>query len=109
MPRSVHQNSTHGLRGGAEEMAATIPALSVVSVHQPQVSLMHQRCWLQSPVGRLVRHLLRGEPAKFLIDQRQELLGSVRVAQFDVRQNPRDIVHFCALAVAMRLQSCSEL
>jgi hypothetical protein len=44
-----------------------------------------------------ILHLAHGPRGgtKLFIDQRQELLGSPRVALLDVRQNPRDIAHDC--------------
>jgi hypothetical protein len=48
-------------------------------------------------VERLPRHFLRefrrGQLAQLVVDQRQELLGRVRVAGFDAGQDVSDFVH----------------
>src|SRR4051794_10258751 len=52
------KNSSHRFRGSGEEMAAAVPALSNVLVHQPQISLMDQGGGLQSVARLFLGHFL---------------------------------------------------
>src|SRR5215471_17483679 len=79
-------------RGSGEEMARPVPMLSLVRVHQADVGFMHQ----SSGVERLPRFLL-GELsscqlAQLLVDQRQELLGGLRIALVDCGEDAGDFV-----------------
>ena len=51
----IDQDTAHGLGGGGKEMAAAVPLPRCVTLHQPQIRLMHQRRRLQ----RLPWFLLR--------------------------------------------------
>ena len=57
---------------------------------------MHQGGRLQGLAGLFVRQPLGGQPAQLVVDQRQELLGRVRVALLDGGQDLRDIAHWQA-------------
>ena len=54
---------------------------------------MNQRGGLKRLAGLLLSHLLGGQLAQLVIDQRQELLGGVRVALLDGGQDARDLTH----------------
>ena len=54
---------------------------------------MHQRRGLQRLARFLLGQLLRRKLSKLVIDQRQELIGGVRIAVFDGGQNTRDLMH----------------
>ena len=62
-------------------------------VHQPDVRLVDQGCGLERLPGLLLGHLLGRQPAQFLIDQRQELLGRVGIALLDGGEDSGDLVH----------------
>src|SRR5262249_24232680 len=83
----------HGLGGGGEEVAAAIPVLGLLRVHQTQVGLMNQRRRLQRLPGLLLGQPLRRQPAQLVVNQWQELLGGVRVALVDRGQDARDFGH----------------
>src|SRR5437588_12147527 len=61
--------------------------------HQPQVRVMDQRCGLQSLAGLLLCQLLRRQLAQLIVDERQELLGGVRVTLLDGGQDAGDVAH----------------
>jgi hypothetical protein len=54
---------------------------------------MDQRRRFQRLAGLLLSQLLGSEFAQFVVDQRQELLGRVRVAGFDAGEDVRNFVH----------------
>src|SRR5262245_55035114 len=89
----LHQDAAHGLGGGGEEMAAAVPVLRPLDVHQSQISLVHQRRGLERLAGPFVGHLLGRQPVQLVVDQRQELLRGVRVALLDVIQDLGDVGH----------------
>ena len=71
----------------AKKCPASIPVLGLLGIHQPDVRLMHQRRGLQRLARLLLGHLGGGQLPQFLVDQRQELLGRLRFALFDPRQD----------------------
>ena len=56
-------------------------------VDDPKIGLMHQGRGLERLAGLLLRQLQGGQLAQLVIDQRQELLGRLRVAKLDGRQH----------------------
>lgn len=48
---------------------------------------------LQRLAGRFVGHFPLGQPAEFVLHQRQQLAGSVWIALFNLRKNPRHVCH----------------
>ena len=52
---------------------------------------MHQCRRLKSMSRRLVRHLVRRESAEFLINERKQVIGGLRVALFDGLEDVGDI------------------
>jgi hypothetical protein len=61
--------------------------LSVRPRHQPQIRLVYQRRRLERLPRLLLRELLPREPAQLVIDQRQQLLGGLRIALLNGRQD----------------------
>lgn len=59
---------------------------------------MDERRRLQGLTGLFVRQSLGGQPAQFVIDQRQQLLCRIRVALLDGGQDLRDVAHDSHLA-----------
>src|SRR4051812_18657998 len=70
-----HQNSSHGLRGGAEEVRATFPKRRRIS-SEPEPRFVNERGRLESMAGRFPRHFLRGELPQLGIHKRNQLLSS---------------------------------
>src|SRR5262249_14521291 len=62
-------------------------------VHQAQVGLVDQGGGVEGLSRLLVRQLLDGQLAQFVVDQRQELLGGLGVALVDGRQDVGDVAH----------------
>jgi hypothetical protein len=96
----VHQDAAHGLGRGGKEVAAAVPLrLSHLRVarrrgrNQPQIGFIHQGGRLQCLPRLLVGELLGRQLAQLVVDQRQELVGGVRVALFDGGQDAGDIGH----------------
>ena len=84
----LDQDAAHGLGGRSEEMTAVLPVRRLLGVHQAEVGLVDQGGRLQRLAGPLPGQLVGRQTAEFVVDQRQELLGGVRVARLDCRQDP---------------------
>ena len=61
-------------------MTAAVPLLSLPDVPQPQVGLLDQSGGLERLARGLMGQALRRQLAQLAVDDRQELLGGVRVA-----------------------------
>src|SRR5262249_40257671 len=92
-PRLLDEDPPHGLRGRSEEVAAAVPWLGLIHVHEPDVGLMDQGRGLECLAGLFLGELLGRQLAQLVIDQRQKLLGGVRIALLDGRQDAGDIAH----------------
>ena len=91
---AVDQDPPHGLGRGGEEVAAAVPVPGSLSASdQPEVRLVDQGRGLERLAGLLLRQLLGGQLAQLVVDQRQELLGRLRVALLDGREDAGDVVH----------------
>src|SRR5262249_10730058 len=60
---------------------------------EPQVGFVDQGGGLERLPGRLLGHPLCGQLTQLLVDERQQLLGGVRVALLDGAQDARDLTH----------------
>ena len=72
---TLNKDATHRFGGGSEEVAARIPALRLVTIHELQVGFVDERCGLQRLPRLFLSQLRCSESAELLINQRQELLG----------------------------------
>jgi hypothetical protein len=79
----LHENPPHGLGRGGEEVAAAVPMLGLLRIHQPNVRLVDQGRGLERLAGLLLRHLLGSQFPQLVVDQRQKLFGGRGVAFFD--------------------------
>src|SRR5262245_1462011 len=61
--------------------------------YQPQVCFVYQRGGLEGLPRFLLGQVGRSQLAQFVINQRQEFLGGVRVAFFNRRQDAGDFSH----------------
>ena len=81
---SVDQDEVHGLRGGGEEVTA---ACELAIADEPQVRLMDQGRGVECLARLLAGQPLGGQLAQLIVDQGQELLGDLRVAGVDGRED----------------------
>src|SRR5262249_4586797 len=88
-----NEDPPHGFGCGSEEMAAALPALGLLYVHQAQVGFVDQGGGLQGLPRLLLGQPVGREPAQLVVDQGQQLLGGGRVALLDGGQDTRDIAH----------------
>lgn len=54
---------------------------------------MHQSCRLESIARSFIGHFVRREPAEFLINEREQLIGSLGITMFDGVEDARDVAH----------------
>ena len=87
------EDATHGLGRSSEEVAPALPPLDLLDVHQAQVGLVHQGGGLQGLTRLFLGQLVRRQFAQFVVDERQELLGRVRLAALDSTQDLGEAVH----------------
>jgi hypothetical protein len=81
--RFLHEDAAHGLCRGREIMAAVVPVLLLLRVHQANIRFVHQRRGLQGrPYWFLRQHAGRETP-HILVDQWQQLLESVLITAPD--------------------------
>src|SRR5262249_24553188 len=93
VPGAVDQDPSHRLGSGREEVAATVPVLGLLYVHEPDVRFMNQGRGLKRLPGLLLRQLLGRELTQLVVDQWQELLCGVRIAVLDGGQDVGDVAH----------------
>ena len=74
-----------------EKPGQTIQATALV--HEAYLRLVDQGGGLQRLPGLLLGQLLGSELPQLLVDQRQELLGGVRIALLDGGQDAGNLVH----------------
>ena len=91
-PRVVNQDAAHGFSRGGEKMGAILPGgLLVPAEAKPR--LVNQRGGLKRLARSFAGHLLRGEFAQFVIDQRQQPVGRPGIARLDLLQHDREVAH----------------
>ncbi len=91
-PGCFHQDAPHGLAGGSEEVCAVLPLGLLVS-SQPQPRFVDEGGGLESLAGRLGGHLQGREPAQFIIDEREQFPGGLRITTLNAIENARDVTH----------------
>ena len=77
--RLFDQNLPHGLRGGREEMPATIPA-GIFFADESHVGLVDEGRGLERVAFGLAAHVGVGEAPELAIEDREQLLGSLWVS-----------------------------
>jgi hypothetical protein len=93
--RAFHEDAPHCFRRGAEEMAASVPALLPRVHHQSQPGFMHERGGLERLARLFSGHLRGRELAQFVIHQRQQLIAGFGIAFSDQTQDARNFIHSC--------------
>lgn len=84
-------DAPHRLGRRGEELAPARPRR--VFAGQPQPRLMHQRRGLEGVVGGLLRHLRRRQLAKFLVNQREQLVGGPGITRVQIAEELGDVGH----------------
>ena len=74
-------------------MAATVPVLGLVHVHQPDVGFVDQGRGFERLSGLLLSEFLRRQAPQLIVDQWQELLRGVGIASLDGGQNAGNLTH----------------
>ena len=92
-PGLLDENAAHGLGRGCKEVAAAVPVLDLVGIHEPEVRLVHQRRGLERLPGLLLRQFVCRKFSQLLVNKRQEMLGGVRIAALDGRQDSGYVAH----------------
>jgi hypothetical protein len=89
----VDEDAAHGLGAGGEEVAARVPPLNGVSIHQSEVRFMDERRRLQG-LSRLFSGQLRCRQfAQFVVDEWQQSARGAWVALLDAREDSGDLAH----------------
>jgi len=89
---AINKDAPHRFRRGGKKVAASVPLL-VAGTCERKPGLVHQGCGLEIVARRFVCHLVRGELGELLAHQRQQFLGSVRVARLGAVKDARDVAH----------------
>jgi hypothetical protein len=90
-PSVIHQDLAHELGRNCEKMRAALPLREILP-NQSQISLMHERCTLQSVLGPLIPQMSVSQTAQFFIDQGQERVQGLAVAIPPALQKLRDLI-----------------
>src|SRR5262249_44470346 len=93
----IDEDAAHGLRRGGEEVAATVPVLRSLDVHQPEVGFVNQGRGLERLARLLLRHPLGSQLTQLALDERKQLLRRAGVALLDGGQDARHLTHWRAL------------
>jgi hypothetical protein len=86
----VDQDPPHAFGGSRKKMRAIGPAGLLIAA-QAQPNLVDQRGGLESLVLRFTRHFRGGQPAKFVVDERQQLFRRLRISLVDALENHCDL------------------
>lgn len=74
-------------------MSAAVPLQGLLHIDQANVRFVKQARGLQRLARLFLLQLLRRQIAQRAVDERQKLLGGVRVASLNGRQNAGNIAH----------------
>jgi hypothetical protein len=86
----LDENPPHGLGRCGEEVPS---AIKLLIAHQAQIGLVDQGRGVKRVAGAFVGHMPGREPAKLVVDQRQQLRRGARVAVLDSAEEAGDLVH----------------
>src|SRR5262249_19304176 len=80
-PSSFDEDAPHCFGRRGEKMSPVLPANLLAA--EPQPGFVNEGCWLERLPTLLANHLAGGEAAQLVIDQRTQLVGGLRVTQFN--------------------------
>jgi hypothetical protein len=86
----IQQDAAHRLCGNSEEMRPILP-FHVMLSDEVEVSFVYQRGGLEGMIGPFPAQAGRCQVAEFGIDQRDQLIRSVRIAQAELGKKLGDI------------------
>src|SRR5262249_36779659 len=92
-PGVVNEDAAHSLSRRCKEMTPAVPILRFIGIHQAQVSLVNQGRRFQRLPRLFLSQFLGRQFAQLIINQRQELCGSLWFTLFDGAENARDLTH----------------
>ena len=90
---ALDEDAAHGLGGSSEEVAAAVPVLGLVLIDEAEIGLVDESGGLQRLPWRFLGQPLGSQLAQLIVYQRQELLGSARIALLDGAQDLHDFLH----------------
>ena len=93
-----NENAAHGLGGSREEVTAAVPVLVCTTAYQPQISLVNEGRGIQRLTRLFLGQFARRQAPQFVVHERQQLLGGVRVALFNGGENDGNLIHRLARA-----------
>ena len=91
-PGMFDQDAAHRLGCRAEKVGAILKRRSVLAA-EPKPGFVDERGGLEGVTRSFARHLLRRQPAEFVIDQRQQFRSSLRIAPFHLLQYLSEFAH----------------
>src|SRR5262245_18871603 len=100
------EDEAHGLNRNGQEVTAARPLATATGADQAQVRLVDQGRQVECLPRRLVRQPVRGQLAQLVVDQGQELGGSLRVTRLERIQQNGAVVHG---AISTELPRCSHV
>src|SRR5437867_6696176 len=113
--RILNQDAPHRLGSGAEKMSPAVPC-EILGPDESKPGLMNERSRLKGLVRTLLRHLLRGEFAQFIVHERQQFIGGLGIALLGALKNARELAHWLSLdretcqgkPIQLRDEQCRE-
>jgi len=94
LPASVfYQDPAHRLSRGGKEMATVIPMLPLAISNEAQISFVDERSGLKGLPSLLLAQVSGSEFAQLAIDQREQVVGSMRSALLNCIQGAGNFVH----------------
>jgi hypothetical protein len=91
LPRIVQQDLPHHPSGNREKMRTVLP-LNFLLTGEAHICLVDHGSGLQGMAGALPAHLDTRDPAKFVVNQRNELTGDIRAAGPELPKERRHII-----------------
>src|SRR5205823_500472 len=88
----IDQDATHRFGGGGEEMRTVVP-LSIFMARELEPDFMDERGGLKCLTRCFLSHLVRREPAQFLIYQRKQLVGGTGICVVDGFEKSGKVAH----------------
>jgi hypothetical protein len=96
--RVINEDVAHGFRGGGKKVAAIGESRMRLVAGKPKPGLVHESGGLQRVARGFIGHARDSQLAEFIIDQRQEFIGGVRVARLRSIQDKSHSAHDLVMA-----------